>query len=414
MKRWDGRPDLRLAVVTPFLDRQHGTESCIIEQIERLAFRDHLEIHLYSQRVEQVAGIRSTVSSALNSEDCIVWHKVSDIPGPHLLRYLWWFFANRFRRWLDWHSGGPHPDLVYSPGINCLDANVIVVHIVFHEFYARIRSELALRCFPLRRWPRIVHRKLYYKLAMSLERKVYVDPRIRLIAVSGLVAAQLKTHFQRTEVTVIPNAVDTLRFFPEARLSKRDSSRQAFHFSNKEFVLLLIGNDWKKKGLDTLLSAIAQLCDLPLQLLIVGGDDPSFYQPAIERLKLSDRVLFEKPQSDVLRFYAAADLYVGPSLEDAFNLPILEAMACGLPVIASVQAGSSALVQDGETGFVLRDPQDDSVIARLIHRLYTDETLRVAMGDAAARFAHANCGWEENVEKTRKFLEGAYQQRCRK
>jgi glycosyltransferase involved in cell wall biosynthesis len=396
---------LRLAVVTPFLDRQHGTESCIIEQIERLALRDHWEIHVYSQRVEQLAGIRSTASSSLNSQDCIVWHKVSDIPGPHLLKYLWWFFANRLQRWLEWRSGGLRPDLIYSPGINCLDAQVIVVHIVFHEFYARVRSQLLLRRFPLKRWPRIIHRKLYYKLAMRLEKKAYFSPRIRLIAVSGLVAAHLKAHFQRADVIVIPNAVDTLRFFPEARLARRATSRQAFHFSEREFVLLLIGNDWKKKGLDALLNALAQLSDIPLRLLVVGSDDPALYRPMIEQLKLSDRIDFKKPQSDVLSFYGAADSYVGPSLEDAFNLPILEAMACGLPTIASVQAGASENISDYETGLLLRDPQDALQLAQLIRRLFNDDSLRLKIGNAASRHVRENCTWEQNASQTRQFLE---------
>jgi glycosyltransferase involved in cell wall biosynthesis len=401
---------LRLAVVTPFLDRLHGTESCIIEQIERLAHKDHWKIDLYSQRVEQVAGIRSASSPVECSQNCILWHKVPDIPGPHLLKYLWWFCANHVRRWLDRRSSELRPDLIYSPGINCLDADVIVVHILFHEFYTRVRSELALRRFPLRIWPRILHRLLYYRLIMSLEKRIYANSRIRLVAVSGLVAAQLRAHFQRTGITVIPNAVDTLRFFPEARLSRRDASRQAFHFSEKEFVLLIIGNDWKKKGLDTLLGALAQLHDLPLRLLAVGKDDSSFYFPIIELPKLENRVRFEKPSSDVLNFYAAADLYVGPSLEDAFNLPILEAMACGLPVIASVYTGASENITDGETGLLLADPQDHTMLARLIRRAFADPMLRVRIGEGASSFVQKNCSWDHNAARTREVLEDTLRQ----
>jgi glycosyltransferase involved in cell wall biosynthesis len=86
-------------------------------------------------------------------------------------------------------------------------------------------------------------------------------------------------------------------------------------------------------------------------------DDPNLYQPLLDQLALHDRVHFEKPSGGVLSFYAAADFYVGPSLEDAFNLPLLETMACGLPVIASVQAGASENVHDFETGLLLRDPR---------------------------------------------------------
>ena len=331
--------------------------------------------------------------------------KFPSIPGPHLLKYLWWFFANYWQRWRDRRSGRVRPDLVYSPGINCPDADVIVVHIVFHEFYERVRSELALHRLPLPIWPRAVHRKLYYKLAMFLEREIYSDPSVRLVAVSSLVAAQLKSHFQREDVTVIPNAVDTLRFTPEERMAKRSASRQSFSYDEGDFVLLLIGNDWKKKGLDTLLKAIGLLNDIPLRLLVVGSDAPGFYRQLVDQFALHDRVRFEKPSMDVLFFYAAADLYVGPSLEDSFSLPILEAMACGLPVIASPNAGASEMIRDGETGFILRDPQDQRELASLIHRIQGDGTLRLSVGAAASRYVLTNCSWDDNAEKTRQILE---------
>jgi glycosyltransferase involved in cell wall biosynthesis len=405
---------LRLAVVSPFLDRQHGTELCIIEQIERLASEHHWEIHLYSQRVQDVLGLRPVPEFIENSPGFIFWHKVSALPGPHLLNYLWWFFANHWQRWRDRRFGRVRPDLVYSPGINCLNADVIVVHIVFHAFYERVRPELALHRVPLQGWPRAIHRKLYYKLIMFLERKIYCDPGVRLVAVSHLLAKHLESHFRRTDVTVIPNAVDTLRFAEATRLARRCASRQSLHFAENEFVLLLIGNDWKNKGLGALLRACALLTDLPLRLLVVGSDDPIFFQPLVEEVRMQDRLRFEASSSDVLSFYAAADLYVGPSLEDSFGLPILEAMACGLPVIASAHAGASEMICDGETGFILHDPQDHLQLAHLIRRMHAEEELRLEMGKAASRHVHANCNWEENTEKTRELLESTLQRLLKK
>ena len=396
---------MRLAVVSPFLDRQHGTELCVTEQIERLVRQYHWSVELYSQRVSQLSGVRPASGAFQNSTDSILWHKVADVPGPHLLKYLWWFVANHWQRWSDRTSGRVRPDLVYSPGINCLDADVIVVHIVFHAFYERVRPELALDRVPLSSWPRLIHRKLYYKLVMFLEQKVYRNLRVRLVAVSSLVAAQLKTHFQRDDVAIIPNAVDTVRFTPEGRIAKRNVSRQSLSYSENDFVALLIGNDWKKKGLDTLLIALASLTDLPLRVLVVGGDDPNFYRPLLNQLALQDRVRFEKPSADVLSFYAVADLYAGPSLEDAFNLPMLEAMACGLPVIASVQAGASENIRDYETGLLLRDPRDPDQLVRLIRWLFDNAELRGRIGEAASRYVRDNCNWDQNVARTREFLE---------
>jgi glycosyltransferase involved in cell wall biosynthesis len=396
---------LRLAVVSPFIDRHHGTESCVSEQLERLASQYGWEIHLYSQRVDGIQTFAPSTTPLQNTSGKIIWHKVPDISGPHLLKYLWWFIANHVRRWWDRRLGKTRTDLMYSPGINCLDADAIVVHIVFHEFFSRVRSDLHLRGLPWKSWLIVFHRKLYYKLAMALETKIYRDPRVRLVAVSDLVAQHLKTHFDRTDVLVIPNAVDTMRFTPNVRLARRSATREFFGYSEGDFVLLIIGNDWKKKGLDFLLRALAQLCDLPLRLLVVGSDDPRLYQTRVNDCVAHDRVRFEAPSSDVLSFYSAADVYVGPSLEDAFGLPIVEAMACGLPVIASIHAGASEFIRNGETGLLLSNPRDPSEIASLVQRLFVDAPLRMKMGSAASQYVQANCGWDQNASKTRDFLE---------
>lgn len=392
-------------MVSPFLDRQHGTERCVIEQIEHLARDAHWTISVYSQRVLQLDGIVQASKYSPNSPGAIVWHRISQIPGPHLVNYLWWFCANHWHRWRDPQRGNVRADLVYTPGINCLDADVIAVHIVFHAFYDRVRSELALFRHSILSWPRLIHRKLYYKFIMSLERKIYRKTDIGLIAVSNLVATQLREYFQRDDVTVIPNAVDTMRFNLEARQSRRVASREKFGFVETDFVVLLIGNDWKTKGLDAILQATSHLRDLPLKLLVVGDDDPRPYAAVINTLGLDRQIQFFPTSSDVLQFYAACDLYAGPSLEDSFGLPIIESMACGHPVIVSSQAGASEIVHDGSTGFILRDPRDHLQLASLIRRIYTDENLRAAIGMAASRYVLENCTWQKNAEKTKEVLE---------
>lgn len=404
---------MRLAVVSPFLDRRHGTELCIIEQIGRLTSQHGWEIHVYSQKVEDVEGIRPAANYQKDSPGRIFWHKVPALPGPHLLNYLWWFIANHWLRWRDKRTGRFRPDLLYSPGINCLDADVIVVHIVFHGFQERARRQLNWRRIPMRNWPLLIHRKLYYRLIMFLERKLYANPNLPLIAVSSLVAEQVEACSGRIDVKVIRNAVDTLGLTPERRLAHKQECRQLFHFADEDFVVLFIGNDWKKKGFDPLLKALAQLEDLPWRLLVRGTDDLGLYRSLLASLGVEDRIRFEKSRPEVLPFYAAADLYVAPSLEDGFNLPVIEAMSCGLPVVASRHMGASELIRDGETGLILDNPQNDELLARLIRRLYEDLALRRTMGGAASEFVRANCGWQKNVEQTREFLDAVLQARRR-
>jgi phosphatidylinositol alpha-1,6-mannosyltransferase len=84
-------------------------------------------------------------------------------------------------------------------------------------------------------------------------------------------------------------------------------------------------------------------------------------------------------------------------------------MACGLPVIASVQAGASENIHDYETGLLLRDPRDPDQLVRLIRWLFDNAELRGRIGEAASRYVRDNCNWDQNVARTREFLEASRQ-----
>ncbi len=403
-----GFANLRLVVVSPFLDRRHGTERCVVEQIERLARLHNWEIHLYCQRVEQLDGLREDFPHGVPAKTLpgIFWHKVLKFPGPHLIQYVCWFAANHYQRWRDFRSGTVRPDVVYSPGINCFDADAIAVHIIFRSFYRRVREELSFRKLPLRTWPRSVHRRLYYHLIMFLEKRMYRNAGVSLAGVSQRTARYLQLECQRHDVAVIYNAVDTETFSPQARAERRIAALEKFGFRDGDLVLLLIGNDWKSKGLDCLLEAMAMATDLPLRLLLVGQDDRSSYLSRIKQFAIEGQVVFSEPSADVLSFYAAADVYAGPSLDDAFGLPVIEAMACGLPAITSAQSGVSELITDFTDGFVLKESFDCSMLAQLLRLLYEQPALRARIGEKAAQTAKQHT-WDRNASHIKTFLEAA-------
>jgi glycosyltransferase involved in cell wall biosynthesis len=398
---------LRLAVVSPFVDRRHGTERALAETLERLARDPACEIHLYAQRIEDLslAG-----SNAAHSPEAgrILWHKVPSLPGPHLFQFLAWFFLNGFQRWWDSSFRGVSFDLVLSPGINCRKPDVVIVHALFHRLRQLSRESAAPSTPPLGFF-RQLHRRAYYRLLSSLERRIYSDPRVSLAAVSQRTANFLAQYFGRQDVRVIPNAVDTAHFSPAAIRPRRAEARRHWNFQPDDFVILLIGNDWRIKGLPVLLEAMAALPELPLRLLAVGSDDRQPFFDIAKRLGLQDRCRWELPRPDTLDFYAAADAYVSPSLEDSFGLPVAEAMACGLPVITSAFAGVSELIHEGVDGLILSDPRDPQSLAWLLHQLHQDRDLSRRSGEAARKTAlawswdhHASAIWEllqESVAK---------------
>jgi glycosyltransferase involved in cell wall biosynthesis len=402
---------LRIAVVSPFLDKKHGTERCVLEQVERLAREHGYQVHLYCQSIADVPdfeafGHERSVAPGTDANNRVIWHRVPSIPGPHLIKYIWWFFANHLQRWRDQRFKGLKYDLVYSAGINCLDADAIVVHIVFHEFYRLVIEDLRLRRLSLRAVPRAIHRYLYYQLAMALEKMVYSDPNVALAAVSRLTGQEIERFFTRRDVRVIPNAVDVRMFNPEVRLCRRPEARRRFQFEEQDFVLLLIGNDWKKKGVDTLLDATARCPDLPCKVLIVGRDDRAPYEKIVRDLGLQERVRFVEPSKDVIQFYAAADAYAGPSLHDSFALPPAEAMACGLPVITSVNNGGSEMITDGVDGFLLHHSKDPVELSEKIRKLCENPEFRTDVAKKAAIVAR-EYDWERNALHVHAFLEDA-------
>jgi len=205
---------------------------------------------------------------------------------------------------------------------------------------------------------------------------MYCRKHVHLAGVSEMVATQLRRHFGRHDAVSIPNGVDVKRFEPKARLQRRSAARADLNVVPGTFTLLLIGNDWRKKGLQTVIAVLNECRDLSIQLLVVGKDDAKPFEAAIQRLGLLDRVTFLAPSKDVMKFYAAADAYVGASIEDAYGLPVIEAMASGLPVIASINAGVSEVINDGLNGLLFREPTNVVELAGLIRRLVNDRSLR--------------------------------------
>ncbi len=385
----------RIAVVSPFIDKRHGTERRVAEFISHLS--DQYEFHIYSNRVEDVDLGR------------VIWHRIPALPGPHLFAYLWWFAANHLWRWRDRRLRGLAPDVVYSPGINCLDADAISVHIVFSRFRDCVKDELHLTRNPLVSWPQLLHRRLYYRLIETLERHIYPRKNLELAVVSHKVGADLGHYYGRTSgISVVYGGLDPERFSPIRRAELRCKARKAFNLGETDFALLLIGNDWKNKGLLCLLQAAGAVGDPRLKVLVAGRDNPAPFLAEIESLGLVGRVSFLPPRSDVEFFYAAADAYVGPSMEDAFAQPPAESMACGLPVVTTRNNGGAEIIVHGENGLVMEDPTDFATLSKWIGQLVTDPNLCHRMGQAAAQTARS-LTWEHNARQMSDLFERSCQ-----
>jgi UDP-glucose:(heptosyl)LPS alpha-1,3-glucosyltransferase len=197
------------------------------------------------------------------------------------------------------------------------------------------------------------------------------------------------------DLPVVYMGLDHAIFNSRARLARRDAARRELGIPDHQFAFLLVGNDWRKKGLFTLLAALPLLADLPVALYVAGSDETRPYDAPIERLKLAARVRFLPSRGDVAFYYAAADAYVGPSLEDTFAQPPMEAMACGLPVITTSTNGTAEIMTDGVDGLILQDPNDSRTLAAHMRAVCIDAGLRARLAERAAETA-SRYTWDDN------------------
>lgn len=377
-------------IVTPDLHRQGGTERCLAEQIDRL--KERFDITVFAMRIEDIdrAGFHVRM--------------IPDPRIPQLFRWVWWVFANRVVRWRLSRREG-RPDAVYSPGINCLDADAITVHIVFLKHWEFVRSQTVADLRSPRTALRAFHRIVYWKLLHAFERRVY-GGRASLACLSKWDAAYLEQRFPLREsggIQVIPHGVDHEHFSPEGVASQRSAARQALGIKPSQRLVMLFGNDLYKKGIDVAVRAIPLLPD-DVILGLRGGFDAAPLNDLIDPSLLRERVRIIPAADDALERYAAADLIIQPSREDSFALPPLEAMACGIPVVVSAKAGVAELVTDGVDGLVLVDPEDVDDLADKISAILTNGELKERLIAGGLVLAHA-LSWEENARRTGDMIE---------
>jgi len=184
-----------------------------------------------------------------------------------------------------------------------------------------------------------------------------------------------------SKVSVIYNGIDALPF--ESGRSKREAVRRALGIAPKEKVVISIANLIPYKGLADLIEAAAVVsARMPQVKFLLIGEDRGIQEKLEEksrRLGVSQQVVFLGQRLDVPDLLAAGDLLALSSHEEGFSNVILEAMAAGLPVVATDVGGNREAVLDGITGWLVA-PRDPAVMADRILDLLSDQEKAAAWG----------------------------------
>jgi len=217
----------------------------------------------------------------------------------------------------------------------------------------------------------------------------------RVLTVSESSLADIAAHLgvQRTRMAVVPVGVDNTRFRPQAGVPRVRGR-----------LVTTASADVAMKGLVPLLEAMAKVrTERHAELMVVGSPRPgSGVAAAIERLGLHRAVHFVSGLSDeaLVRLYARADLAVVPSLYEGFSLPAIEAMACGVPVVATTGGALPEVVgATGETALLV-PPGDASALAAAIAKALDDDGLRLRLSRQGRARALERFTWQATAEGT--------------
>ena len=358
---------LRIAVLNrTFSPSAGGAERYSIALVEALAATH--DIHVFAQSIEHtLPGVS--------------YYRISmPLRRPRWMNQLWFATAT-------WWATRRGFDVVHSHE-NTWHGAVQTVHVlpVKHNlFHGRTSWRRALRWLKVISSPRLL-------VYLGLEHLRYApQPGRAVVVTSPSLLAIFKACYPRaaTMTRVITPGIE----LPAAgNAASKQQARQQLGLPPDAFCLLFVGNDLRKKGLQTLLQALQVLPEGPRQvvLAVVGKSAqlPQFRQQ-VQDVGLNASVFFLGALNDVGPAYAAADCLAHPTLEDTFAMVALEAMSHGLPVVVSSAqyCGVSGLLQDGRDALILTNPRDASALAAMLANLASDPALAARLGKAARSFA---------------------------
>jgi len=289
-----------------------------------------------------------------------------------------------------------HFDVLHSSECEGTYQHIITAHSCVRGAYEKLKRNNNVFIDAIRRI------RPFVAFGLEIERLIYMRKKYRkIIAVSEGVKNEL-IHYYRLpseDIVVIPNGVDLKEFKTDTKRKKK--VREKHRIDENEIILMFSGYEFRRKGLEFVIRALP-LVEGDVKLLVIGRDNPSYYRDLASKLGVLEKIIFAGFVPDISEYYAASDIFVFPTAYEAFSLATLEAVASGLPILATRVNGTEELIKEGYNGFFIeREPKN---IAEKVSILIEDENLRKQMSKNARKTAE-NYSWDEIAKRTLEVYE---------
>ncbi len=371
---------MRIAlVVYQFIIEKGGVERYVSDLSQQLLRRGY-EVHIFAHRFSQ------------DSDKKLIFHYVPAIAWWSPLKY--WTFAVNTPKIIK--ESGIEFDIVhgftqtlsqdiYQVGGGCHWDYMMHTYPLMQYTPGKIIMCLNPRHLSILLLEKIIFKKKCYK---------------QIICVSEQCRKELLHHYKQlaADIEVVYNGVNTQLFTDQNKSVCSNTIRTKYAVAPDEILLLFVGSGFKRKGLKHVIDAISLMeRNTKIKLLVVGKGNAAEYRRFARQRGVSNKIIFAGTCKNVQEIYAAGDIFVFPSEYDPFGIACLEAMATGLPVIASRSSGISEIITEGEEGFLVNYPIDAKEIADYIYILL-DKKTREKLG-FAARQKSEMYSFEANTEK---------------
>ncbi|MEG3640520.1 TIGR03088 family PEP-CTERM/XrtA system glycosyltransferase [Magnetococcus sp. PR-3] len=350
-----------------------GLESVLVELIHRLP------VERYQHTVVALTEI-TDFSQRVNAQD-VAFYALNKQPGKDL--GVWWRLYTLLRQ--------IKPDVVHSCNLATIEGQLPAwlagVPRRIHAEHGRDSYDLEGRNPKYRLLRRLLNPLIHHWVPVSRDLARWLEGPLKISA---------------HKVRPISNGVDLDRFHPDQ--ADRALLERLGGWSGADTIALCVGRLWPVKDQANLLNALKILKDQGVlgafKLALVGdGPERQRLENQVNRFHLETAVQFLGTHEDVAPLVAAADLFVLPSLAEGTPLTVLEAMACGAPIVASAVGGVPDLVKGDQYG-TLVPPGDAHALATAL-QAYIEQpraALRQTQGVLCRQWAEQHFGWPKAVD----------------